>query len=778
MLERVRRVWVERVLEHPPGGLRPLALQLEERPDAVSDRWGPALEGAAPRMLPPGTALAEVFDAHDGELLLLGEPGAGKTTLLLRLAAVLIERAQRDGSLPIPVVFPLAPWAAHRGPLEAWLVEELSLRYDVPRRLAREWVAQDEVLPLLDGLDELPARLRGACVAAVDAFRSSREGGFLGLVVTSRRAEYEALGVRLGVAGAVLVHPLGPDEVERFLEGAGGQLDGVRAALRADAMLRQLATSPLLLSVMALAYQGAPAAALPAQGSLEARRTQLFGTYVQRMLTRRRSGAAAGYPEEETRRRLAWLAQALTRQAQTVFYLENLQPEWLTGAAQRRRYARLDRLGAGLLGALLMGVPLGTLFGAPAGPSGAALGALAGGLAGGALSGLLGGAGTGGGAAGGAAGGATPAGEAGAAAGAERGGVRGAVLGMLSTAGAAWLAVAVWVGLSGRAGGAGLFGGLAGEASEQLSAAFAGMGVLGLIFGLAGGLAGFLAGGPGLGPRRIMVVETLRWSAARGRRAAVRGVVLPTVAVTGLALALLVGALLAGGPATGLPGELRDPRALFLFVMLFAALMGVAVGLPFGVVAGLLFGVIGGLEPGEVETSVRPNQGIRRSARTALRAVGVALAGVLAVGLLLTLAGVLAGLLGGLLAGGGVGEPREVALRVLARMGGWLIFGLPLALAAGLVYGGYACLSHGALRLVLWRTGALPLDCVPFLDYGVERVLLRRVGGGYMFVHRLLQEHFATANAPGQQGSGGLRGEAGGVPQRRKPFSPNGVRDA
>ena len=406
MLERVRRVWVEGVLERSLGGLRPQALQLEERPDAVSDRWGPALEEAGPvtRALPAGTALAEVFDAHDGELLLLGEPGAGKTTLLLQLAATLIERAQRDGSLPIPVVFPLAPWAAHRGPLEAWLVEELSLRYDVPRRLAREWVAHDEVLPLLDGLDELPVRVRGACVTAIDAFRGSREGGFLGLVVTSRRAEYESLAERLGVAGAVLVRPLGPDEVERFLEGAEGQLDGVRAALRADATLRQLATSPLLLGVMALAYQGAPAAALPAQGPPEARRAQLFATYVERMLARRRAGAGAGYPEEETRRRLAWLAQALTRQAQTVLYLENLQPEWLTGAAQRRRYAWLDRLGAGLLGALLMGVPLGALFGAPAGPSGAVLGALAGGLAGGALSGLLGGAGVGGGAAGGAGG--------------------------------------------------------------------------------------------------------------------------------------------------------------------------------------------------------------------------------------------------------------------------------------------------------------------------------------------------------------------------------------
>jgi hypothetical protein len=327
---------------------------------------------------------------------------------------------------------------------------------------------------------------------------------------------------------------------------------------------------------------------------------------------------------------------------------------------------------------------------------------------------------------------------------------------MLCTAGAAWLAAAVWIALSGGAvglaGGAEGAAGAQGAAAEQVSALYAGLGLLGLIFGLAGGLAGFLAGGPGLGPRRITVVETLRWSAARGKQAAARGFVLPILAGMVLALPLLVGAVLAGAPATVLQVAPHDPRLLLLAGALLVAFVALAVG----VVAGLLFGIIGGLEPGGVETSVRPNQGIRRSARTALRAVGVALAGVLGVGLLLTLAGVLVGLLGRLLAGGGAGASGEVALRVLARMGGWVIFGLPLALAAGLVYGGYACLSHGALRLVLWRSGALPLDCVPFLDYAVERVLLRRVGGGYMFVHRLLQEHFATAGAPVQKGAGGL----------------------
>ena len=32
----------------------------------------------------------------------------------------------------------------------------------------------------------------------------------------------------------------------------------------------------------------------------------------------------------------------------------------------------------------------------------------------------------------------------------------------------------------------------------------------------------------------------------------------------------------------------------------------------------------------------------------------------------------------------------------------------------------------------------------PFLDYCVDPIFLRRLGGGYIFVHRLLMEHFAA----------------------------------
>lgn len=33
---------------------------------------------------------------------------------------------------------------------------------------------------------------------------------------------------------------------------------------------------------------------------------------------------------------------------------------------------------------------------------------------------------------------------------------------------------------------------------------------------------------------------------------------------------------------------------------------------------------------------------------------------------------------------------------------------------------------------------------VPFLDYDVGRIFLRWVGGGYIFVHRLMREHFVS----------------------------------
>src|SRR6202011_5655668 len=61
----------------------------------------------------------------------------------------------------------------------------------------------------------------------------------------------------------------------------------------------------------------------------------------------------------------------------------------------------------------------------------------------------------------------------------------------------------------------------------------------------------------------------------------------------------------------------------------------------------------------------------------------------------------------------------------------------------GLNRGGSAVIKHYALRLVLWLNGYTPFKFVKFLDQCARLILLKKVGGGYIFIHRMLLEYFA-----------------------------------
>ncbi len=125
-----------------------------------------------------------MFDGLGGGLLILGAPGSGKTTALLELARDLLEKAEADERQPIPVVFNLSSRAAGRLPLDEWLIEELHTRYDIPRAIATQWVEGSDILPLLDGLDEVPGQLAANCVEAINAFQGDH--GPVRFIVCSR----------------------------------------------------------------------------------------------------------------------------------------------------------------------------------------------------------------------------------------------------------------------------------------------------------------------------------------------------------------------------------------------------------------------------------------------------------------------------------------------------------------------------------------------------------------------------------------------------------------
>src|SRR5205807_5759902 len=119
--------------------------------------------------VPDGASIAQLYDQASDELLILGDPGSGKTTLLFQLAVVLQQRAVHDASAPVPVVVNLSTWTNARQPsLQEWLIEEIVRTYQIPRDPLIQMVQEEQILPLLDGLDDVEESARTACIRSIN----------------------------------------------------------------------------------------------------------------------------------------------------------------------------------------------------------------------------------------------------------------------------------------------------------------------------------------------------------------------------------------------------------------------------------------------------------------------------------------------------------------------------------------------------------------------------------------------------------------------------------
>jgi DNA polymerase III delta prime subunit len=368
MLDRVQAIWINGVLEPSMQGAAQIILELQNKPNAiVTPLWHVLREfDTTGQLSSTDVSIVQVYDHANGEVLILGEPGAGKTTLLLELSRDLLKRARQDEAHPIPVIFPLSSWTARRQPLTEWLASELQIRYQVPLSLASSWIEKDEVLPLLDGLDEVTAPHRVECVEAINTYR--RAHGLLPTVVCSRKIDYLTLSARLLLRTAVVVQPLTPEQVTSYLASGGERLEVLRQTLREDADLRELASTPLMLNVLTVAYQGVPRKEVAVTGSFEMKQEQVFASYVQRMLTRRTPNTR--YTPQQTMHWLSWLAQQMKRHNQMEFYIERMQPDWLPKIQLGwLSYSTFVRLGVVLISGLVFGLIYGLLdelaFGLP-----------------------------------------------------------------------------------------------------------------------------------------------------------------------------------------------------------------------------------------------------------------------------------------------------------------------------------------------------------------------------------------------------------------------------
>src|SRR5439155_11679024 len=129
------------------------------------------------------------------------------------------------------------------------------------------------------------------------------------------------------------------------------RIASLRLAFQHDPILQELATTPLMLTILIMVYQDATPEEITGGVSVEVHQQQIFATYTQRMLRRR--AARSHYESQQTIRWLSYLAQQMKQQSQTVFYIERMQPDWLVKKWQRRLYSGLI---AGPISGLLVGL--------------------------------------------------------------------------------------------------------------------------------------------------------------------------------------------------------------------------------------------------------------------------------------------------------------------------------------------------------------------------------------------------------------------------------------
>jgi NACHT domain len=359
-----------------------------------------------------GGELVQVLARVPTGLVVLGEPGAGKTMLMARLVLDLL--VCRDGGGPVPFLVSAASWNPAAQDLRGWLGDRLLIDHPAlagpppagttGSSLAGALLASGLILPVLDGLDEIPEQVRGPAISRInDALRPGEQ-----VVVTCRSDEYRAVvrpqggaEVTLRAAAAVQLRPLDADAVRSYLcDDAAGPVararwDPVLAVLGTGAPAGQALGTPLMVGLARAVYNPRPgelAGALsdpaemcdPALADRTAVESLLFDAFIPAAY---RPDPASRWTAQDAEKWLVFLARHLER----IVGGPDLAWWQLREAVSRTALRLAAGLAAGIAVGLAGGLAGGLAFGLAFGLAGGLTGGLAVGLAVGLAAGLAGG---------------------------------------------------------------------------------------------------------------------------------------------------------------------------------------------------------------------------------------------------------------------------------------------------------------------------------------------------------------------------------------------------
>lgn len=327
------------------------------------------------------TDFDKLFERYDRELkrlMILGHPGAGKSMILLRMGLKLLEKAKTDTVHPIAVIVNLASWRqgfaweegelyrVYDGDFEKWLEHNLTNaagEYGISEEYAAELVKTHQILPLLDGFDEIPEEHRDSCLIELKNYiqkvrqQRSLKNTFPELIVCSRILEYHLGESDAPVFAIAKIQDLEAVDIHKALEVLAVQND-----LQAKQLQKILQNQPILLPKLQTAFHVHTALSLTDRETdwWKIRSTDdLLEKYVEKEL--KVLEKETDYVIKNINHWLSWLAWRLNHVKEGVnFELLNLQLGWADKPVKIERSISL--LGS-LLFCLFFGLVFGIVFG-------------------------------------------------------------------------------------------------------------------------------------------------------------------------------------------------------------------------------------------------------------------------------------------------------------------------------------------------------------------------------------------------------------------------------
>lgn len=253
-----------------------IALRGFAKPDSMTVHWVPAegkltdhldivggyLYGSTSNI---GDLLKSIRDLKYQRLVILGPSGAGKTVLAELLFLEMLN-TRRPGD-PVPVFFSLSSWNPRREALRTWLQRRIGEDYSALRDTSsygataiKDLTENHRLIPILDGLDELPA----TCVPT--ALRRINEALplFGGIIITSKTDAFKLAIREEGIirgAAAIEALPVETSAVISFLRDITPPADLPRwrsvfehISYNPRSLLSATLSSPLMASLAGTIY--------------------------------------------------------------------------------------------------------------------------------------------------------------------------------------------------------------------------------------------------------------------------------------------------------------------------------------------------------------------------------------------------------------------------------------------------------------------------------------------------------------------------------------------